>query len=113
MRRGEIWEVNLDPTIGAEIRKIRPCVIVSRDALARLPLRIVVPLTEWKEAFARAPWHVLIEATPQNGLSKRTSADTYQVRSISEQRLITRSGELSDRVMEEINRGLVLSLALD
>lgn len=113
MRRGEVWEVNLDPTIGAEIKKIRPCVIVSRDALARLPLKIIVPLTEWKEEFARAPWHVLVEATPQNGLSKKTSADTYQVRSISEERLITRLGELSSQVMEEINEGLVLSLALD
>ena len=113
MRRGEVWEVNLDPTIGAEIKKIRPCVIVSRDALARLPLRIIVPLTEWKDEFARAPWHVLVEATHQNGLSKKTSADTYQVRSISEERLTTRLGELSDQVMEDINKGLVLSLALD
>lgn len=113
MRRGEVWEVNLDPTIGAEIKKARPGVIVSRDALARLPLKIIVPLTEWKEGFARAPWHILIEATPQNGLSKKTSADTYQVRSISEERLITRLGELSDQIMEEINKGLVLSLALN
>ena len=113
MRRGDVWEVNLDPTIGAEIKKARPCVVVSRDALARLPLKIIVPLTEWKEGFARAPWHILVEATPQNGLSKKTSADTYQVRSISEERLITRLGELSDQIMEEINKGLVLSLALD
>jgi len=113
MRRGEVWEVNLDPIIGAEIKKIRPCVIVSRDALARLPLKIIVPLTEWKEEFARAPWHVLVEATSQNGLSKKTSADTYQVRSISEERLITPLGELSSQVMEEIDEGLVLSLALD
>lgn len=45
MKRGEVWQVNLDPTIGAEIKKNRPCVIVNRDALARLPLKIVVPLT--------------------------------------------------------------------
>ena len=113
MRRGEVWEVNLDPTIGAEIKKIRPCVIVSRDALARLPLKIIVPLTEWNEGFARAPWHVLVEPTSQNGLSKKSSADTYQVRSISEARLIKRLGEVSDQVMGEINKGLALSLTLD
>jgi mRNA interferase MazF len=107
MKRGEVWEVNLDPSIGAEIKKIRPCVIVNRDALARLPLKIVVPLTE------RAPWHVLVEATPQNGLSKNSSADTFQVRSISETRLIRRLGEISDQVMGEINKGLSISLALD
>jgi mRNA interferase MazF len=113
MRRGEVWEENLDPAIGAEIKKIRPCVIVNRDALARLPLKIIVPLTEWNEGFARAPWHVLVEATPQNGLSKKSSADTYQVRSISEARLIKRLGEMSNQVMEEINKGLSISLALD
>ncbi len=113
MRRGEVWEVNLAPTIGAEIRKIRPCVIVSRDALARLPLKIIVPLTEWDEGFTRAAWHVLVETTPQNGLTKKSSADTYQVRSISEARLIKRLGGISDQVMGKINRGLALSLALD
>ena len=113
MRRGEVWEVNLDPTIGAEIKKIHPCVIVNRDALARLPLKIIVPITEWNAGFARAPWHVLVEATPQNGLSKKSSVDTYQVRSIAEARLIKRLGEVSDQVMEEINKGLSISLALD
>jgi mRNA interferase MazF len=113
MRRGEVWAVNLDPTVGAEIRKIRPCVIVSRDALARLPLKIIVPLTEWDDRYASAPWHVRVEVTMQNGLSKQSSADTYQVRSISESRLIRRLGELSNHVMGEINKGLALSLAID
>ena len=113
MKRGEVWEVNLDPTIGAEIKKVRPCVIVSRDALARLPLKIIVPLTAWKEAFKDAPWHVLVEPTSENGLSKKSSADTYQVRSISEKRLVNRLGEVSDQVIEQIEKGLALSLALD
>ena len=113
MRRGEVWEVNLDPTVGAEIKKVCPCVIVNRDALARLPLKIIVPLTEWKEGFTRAPWHVLVEATAQNGLSKRSSADTYQVRSVSEAQLVARLGQIPDQVMEEINKGLLISLALD
>lgn len=113
MKRGEVWEVNLDPTIGAELQKIRPCILVSRDALARLPLKIIVPLTEWKEGFSRAPWHIKIDATPQNGLSKGSSADTYQVRSISEQRLVRRIGRIDDSIMDNINGGLLLSLALD
>jgi len=113
MKRGEVWEVNLDPTIGAEIQKIRPCIIVSRDVLARLPLKIVVPLTEWNEGFSGAPWHVKVEATPENGLSKASSADTYQVRSISEQRLIKRIGRIDESIMDRINDGLLLSLALD
>lgn len=112
MNRGEVWEVNLDPTIGAEIKKIRPCVIVSRDALARLPLKIIVPLTDWDPRFETAAWHIPVEATPQNGLSKKSSADTYQVRSISEHRLIRRLGILSAPLMDKIGEGLALSLAL-
>ena len=113
VKRGEVWEVNLDPTIGAEIHKIRPCIIVSRDALARLPLKIIVPLTEWNEGFLRAPWHVRVKATPENGLSKASSADTYQVRSIYEQRLIRRIGRIDESIMDRVNDCLLISLALD
>lgn len=44
--RGEIWLVNLDPTIGAEIRKTRPVVVISSNAVGTLPIRLVAPLTE-------------------------------------------------------------------
>jgi mRNA interferase MazF len=113
VKRGKVWEVNLDPSIGAEIQKIRPCIIDSRDALARLPLKIIVPLTEWNEGISRAPWHVRVNPTSENGLSKKSSADTYQVRSISEQRLIRRIGRIDESIMDRINEGLLLSLALD
>ncbi len=113
MKRGEIWQVNLDPTIGEEIRKSRPAVVVNRDSLARLPLRIIVPLTAWDERFASAPWHVPIEASKDNGLAKKSSADTFQVRSVSEKRLVRRLGEITPGEMDEIQKGLVVSLALD
>ena len=51
--RGEVWVVNLDPTIGAEIRKTRPVVVVSSDAMDALPLKLVAPLTEWKDYLAQ------------------------------------------------------------
>lgn len=113
MKRGEVWRVNLDPTVGAEIQKTRPCVIVNRDALARLPLKIVVPLTAWRAEFGGAPWHVRVDATPENGLSKDSSADTFQVRSISEDRLVEKQGETSKPVMDAIGEGLRLSLAVN
>jgi len=58
VQRGEIWLINLDPTIGAEIRKSRPAVIVNDDAIGILPLKVIVPITEWKEQYAAAPWLV-------------------------------------------------------
>ena len=113
MKRGEVWEVNLDPTIGAEIKKTRPCVLVGRDALARLPLKIIVPITGWNDSFAGAPWHVRLEPSSKNGLSKTCSADTYQVRCISEGRLIRMIGKLDDSQMGKINAGLMLCMSLD
>lgn len=50
--RGQVWVVNLDPTVGSEIRKTRPVVVVNSDAIGTLPIRLVAPLTEWKDAFA-------------------------------------------------------------
>ena len=113
MRRGEVWEVRLDPTQGSEIKKIRPCVIVSNDLMGRLSLKIVVPLTTWKSSFKNAPWHVFVEKTAENGLSKSSSADTFQVRSISESRLVKKLGTLVPKEMEKINQGLSISLSLD
>ena len=46
--KGEVWLVNLDPLIGDEMRKTRPAVIMSADALGVLALRVVVPLTNWR-----------------------------------------------------------------
>ena len=94
MQRGEIWLVNLDPTIESEIRKTRPAVIVSSDLIGILPLKVVVPLTEWKERYGNAPWMVRIDADDQNGLSKTSAADGLQVRSVSHQRLVRKLGVL-------------------
>lgn len=55
--RGEIWLVNLEPTIGAEIRKTRPVIVVSSDAVGALPIWLVAPLTEWKDYLVRNVWY--------------------------------------------------------
>lgn len=43
--RGDVWLVRLDPTVGSELRKTRPCVVVSPDGLSHLPVHVIVPLT--------------------------------------------------------------------
>ena len=95
MQRGEIWLVNLDPTIGSEICKTRPAVIVSSDLVGILPLKVIVPFTEWKDRYEQAPWMVRIEPDKGNGLSKFSAADALQIRSVSQQRLVQRLGVLS------------------
>ena len=61
MNQGEIWLIDLDPTVGTEMKKTRPGVIVNDDALGKLPLKVVVPLTDWKDKYAAASWIVKVE----------------------------------------------------
>lgn len=113
MKQGEVWLIDLDPTRGAEIRKTRPAIIVSDDALGRLPLKVVVPLTDWKTHYGAAPWMVRIGANPRNKLSKTSAADCFQVRSISEERFVKRLGVVGGNELSNIREGLaaVLSIA--
>jgi len=57
--RGELWIVNLDPTVGAEIKKTRPAVVISTDAIETLPIKTIVPITTWNEKFEDKPWLVM------------------------------------------------------
>jgi mRNA interferase MazF len=102
MVRREIWQINLDPTIGAEIKKTRPVVIVSSDTIGILPLRVVVPLTDWKNQYQQAAWMVKISPTGMNGLTKESAADTFQIRSVSTSRFIRKLGELTQAEMVQI-----------
>jgi mRNA interferase MazF len=113
MKRNEIWLVNLDPTIGAEIQKTRPAIIVNDDALGLLPLRITVPITDWKNHYASAVWMVKIIPNNKNNLSKLSSADCFQVRSISTNRFIKKIGVIETTEIEEIETALanVLKIA--
>ena len=102
MHKGEIWLINLDPTIGAEIRKTRPAIIVSEDAIGILPLRVIVPLTDWKERYEIAPWLVSISPDRQNGLTKHSAADALQIRSVSHSRFVQYIGSLDNETLIKI-----------
>lgn len=91
-KRGDVWLVHFDPTIGAEIRKVRPAVVISVAGVGRLPLRNVVPLTDWKPHYAQASWLAAVPAAAANGLSKDSGADAFQVKSVSERRFVRRLG---------------------
>ena len=112
MRRGEIWLINLDPAVGAEIRKTRPAIIVNDDAVGILPLKVIVPLTDWKNRYRAVPWMVKLTPDAGNGLAKDSAIDTFQIRSVSEARLIHKLGTVSDRQMREVAAALKIVLAL-
>ncbi len=113
MLRGQIWLFNSDPTIGDEISKTRPAVIVSNDEIGVLRLKVVVPITSWNEAFDGVAWMVRLEPSIDNGLSKTSAADTFQVRFVSQQRLIRQVGVLSDEYMQSISAALAVVLKIN
>lgn len=113
MKRGEIWLINLDPTIGAEIRKTRPVVIVSSDAVGVLPLKVVAPITDWKAHYADVPWMTEISPNTQNGLEKPSSCDAFQVRSVSVERFIRKLGSLDSTLTKAISVSLAEVLDIE
>jgi len=106
MLKGEIWLINLDPTVGAEIQKTHPAMIVNEDAIGILPLRVIVPLTDWKERYAIAPWMVRIEPDATNGLSEPSAADAFQMRSVSQERFARRIGRISEAILQEVLKAI-------
>jgi mRNA interferase MazF len=104
--KGEVWLVNLDPTIGDEIRKMRPAVVVSRDALGILALRVIAPITAWQDRFNGSDWLVRDDPDSSNNLDKSSAVDTFQVRSISTRRFVRRLGSLSDRDLNRVLEAL-------
>lgn len=112
MKRSEIWLINLDPAIGAEIKKTRPAVIVSANGLGKLPLRVIIPITDWKDHYSVAEWMVKLIPDSANNLSKVSSADCFQVRSVSTDRLVKLIGTLSSNEMALIELALTKVLKI-
>ncbi len=112
MKQSEIWLINLDPTIGSEIRKTRPAVIISDDALGKLPLKIIVPFTDWKEHYSIADWMVEVKADAINHLTKTSAADCFQIRSVAKERFIKKLGSITNLQLQEIRKALAHVLSI-
>lgn len=108
--RGEVWQVRFDPSIGAEITNIRPAVVMSIPEIGVLPLRIVVPITDWKPRYAAFPWFVPLQATAQSGLSKESGSDAFQVKSLSVNRFVRQLGALTPDEVENISAAIGLCI---
>lgn len=94
MERFEIYSVCLDPTVGAEINKTRPCVIVSPDEMNKHLLTVqVVPLTS---QVRNIPSRVAIKATPSSGLKNESYAVLDQLKTIDKRRCGTYIGRISE-----------------
>ncbi len=111
MTRGEIWRVALDPTVGAEIRKTRPAVILNDDAVGALPLRIMAPVTRWKPEYEDVPW--MVELSQRCGLERRSVVDLFQLRSLSTTRCIERIGSVDGVTMETVEHRLCMVFGIE
>ncbi len=114
LRRGMIIDLNLDPTMGSETGKIRPCVVVTNDDYnERVPVIQATPLTAWTEKKERIVTNVVIEPYRQNGLSKKSVADCLQTRPVDyEKRLVKIRGQLNEDEMRAIDEALRIVFAL-
>jgi mRNA interferase MazF len=111
-KRGEIWDIDLNPTRGQEINKTRPAIVISSDGIGKLRLKIVVPITEWQASFDGNFWHVLLEPNAVNGLTKNSAADALQVRSLSMERFVKCRGRATKQQLEEIVEALAAIVEL-
>jgi mRNA interferase MazF len=99
VKRGEIWLVNLDPTLGSEIKKTRPCVIVSPPELNQ-HLRTVMMAPMTSKGFA-APFRVPVTHAGTKGLIVLD-----QLRSVDKQRLVKKSGQVSAKTVGTVLKTL-------
>jgi mRNA interferase MazF len=110
--RGEVWRIRFDPAEGDEIKKIRTAMVISEDAVGRLRLKIVVPITEWKSRYASYPWFVRVMPTAANGLTKESGADAFQVKSVSETRFVDRLGVLTSAETDAVANAIALCVGV-
>ena len=115
LNRGMIIDINLDPTLGSETGKIRPCIIVTNDVYnERVPVIQVVPVTAWSGKKARITTNIEIYPSKSTGLSKKSIADCLQTRPIDHrQRLVKIRGKMSSAKMDEIDQSLKIVFALN
>lgn len=104
IRQSEIWEVEFFPNVGSEIGKKRPAVVVSHDKIGRLPLKTIVPVTNWTSSYTQYPWMIKVINDEHNGLSKVSAIDCFQVRNFSHNRFVKKIGRIDDEMLLRVHQ---------
>jgi mRNA interferase MazF len=110
-KRGEIWWVNLDPTVGNETTKKRPCVILQNDVgNAHSETTMVAPLLRGSKSY---PFVVNIEATVINGLDENRGIHLEQMRVVDNRRIDHKLGMLDDKYWSKIEKAVCIVLGFN
>jgi len=113
LKVGEIYWVNLDPTIGHEIKKRRPVAVLNGGHDKHLKLAIVVPVTTWSSYWEKNPFFVSLEPNTKNGLKKKSVVDCFQIRTVSHKRFAEKIGKISNDEITQIKRSITLILDIE
>ncbi|HEY3738693.1 MAG TPA: type II toxin-antitoxin system PemK/MazF family toxin [Bryobacteraceae bacterium] len=111
-KRGEIYLTALDPTVGSEIKKISPALVIQNNTSNRVTTTtIVAPITSTVRSPLN-PVHALLVADAVTGLSVPSVALLNQIRVVDRQRLVTRIGSVDSNTMREVEAAIKISLAI-
>jgi mRNA interferase MazF len=106
MKRGEVWWVSFDPSIGGEIRKKRPAVIISNNAANQFLNRVqVVPLTSSVDKLYPSEAYITLRG-------KKAKAMADQLTTVSKKRLINQAGSISKTELDSLERAIMTQLDL-
>ena len=101
IQQGEIWIVDFNPTKGQEINKIRPALVINGNFAIGLDLKIVCPITSWKNDFKDIWWLYRLKTDKTNNLDNDSAVNCYQIRCVADDRFLNQIGKV-DKNLEEI-----------
>ena len=111
IRRGQVWEVELEPVRGSEIGKRRPCLVVTNDVANRSsPVIAIVAIT------SRAPkrdYPFMVEIPQEAGMARKSWVTCAHIRTVSKERLGSYRVSLDAQTISRVDRALAIQLGLD
>lgn len=113
MKTGDVYLVNLDPTVGDEIWKTRPVIVLNPGHTKNLRLAIVVPVTEWRVRWQTNPFFLTLAPEPRHGLRKKSAVDCFQLRALSHGRFVKKLGTLNAFEVDHIRSSVALILGIE
>jgi len=107
INQAEIWLVEFYPKVGSEIAKLRPAIVVNHNTIGKLPLKTIVPITNWSEKYKNYPWMLKVHPNTFNNLSKISAIDCFQIKNFSDERFIKKIGRVEEKELKAIHQNIL------